>query len=247
MEVLSKTTLLQWMILHSLSREELDSETITSRIAEEFSLYTGTATLRTKVNNLLISLVAKHFASKFVYGRLQLYKITSKGKQALTLPIAKWKEAIHTQLTCLEKMLEACYKQKTLHGFLQPPYDQTKLLTQSMHPKSVFSYLSLVELDQLSQESDSAKHYISIVQLQRVIQKRYGWSCSSTTFITYITRLVEKGYLHLSFGSEQNGNKVRMVSIREDGRRAIEIYSVKAHGQIIETKCMLKEIQNIFA
>jgi DNA-binding PadR family transcriptional regulator len=243
MEDLSKTSLLQLIILQSLSKEEITSEMLTRKISSDLSMFTYTASLKSKINNLLISLEMQGYTHVYFYGRAPIYSITPKGMEAIEYSVNRWKKVIETQLTCLNKMLDVCYKQEGSRESLYLSHEQYKLLTQILQSRSVLSYLSLLELDQLHNHPDPSQRAISVTQLQRVLKNRYGWTCSAPTFMNHISSLIKKGVVHIDWGIQENKNKIKMVTIKEDGKKVIQDFSSQAKHEIEEANYKFKEVK----
>jgi hypothetical protein len=83
MEDLSKTSLLQLIILQSLSIEEITSEMLTKKISSDLFMFTYTASFKSKINNLLISLEMQEYTHVYFYGHAPIYSNTPKGVEAI--------------------------------------------------------------------------------------------------------------------------------------------------------------------
>ncbi|MCL7746723.1 hypothetical protein [Halalkalibacter alkaliphilus] len=246
MEVLSRKSLLAWLILLQLAENETDSQTLTKAIPNELSLFSSTSSLKTQVNNLLISLELKNYVTKFFYGRSPLFSLTAKGESFLKQPLNSWQMTLERQMISLERMLEACLN-------LQPPskkinlnHDESLFLAQNVQSKPVLSSLSLIELEERKKQLGPKEHSISLVELQKVFKKTYGWICSSPTFNQYMMTLIEENYLQLDWQTEKNNHKVRVVAIDEKGEEAIPDLSSNAEKKLHTTLTLFQEVQDLF-
>ncbi|KHF39626.1 hypothetical protein [Halalkalibacter okhensis] len=247
MEVLSRKALLTWIILLQLLKKEADSETITTNIPNELSLFTNTSSLKTQVSNLLISLELKNYVMKFSYGRMTLYRLTPKGEHFLKQPLNNWQMTLERQVISLEKMLEACRRLQSPSNKINLSYEESLFLTQNIEAKSILSSLSLIELEERKKLLGSNEHPISLVELQKVLKQTYGWICSSTTFNNYIKNLVEANYLQLKWKKEEPNKKIRVISIEEKGEGAIVDLANNAKREVKTALTVFQEIRDFLS
>lgn len=231
-DILTKKTLLSWLILHRVFVGE-GNQDMSTTIPRYISLYKCSSTTRSKISTLFKSLLYQEYVMPSYRHSQNPFTITMHGKEYLKSQCADWVETVLAHRSCVERAIKAC--QHSIDERSKPSLTELDypFVGQYLEYKKVLPLLILLEL------KNETMRTVSNLQIQ--LLKRYGWVCSLPTLTRLIEDLVEAG--DLSSWSEPNESSKRFYLNKE---LSLLDYQERALEELHRGKKRLQEIIDYF-
>lgn len=235
-EVLTKKTLLSWLILHRVSVGDTTQD-ISIKIPKYISLYTCSSTTRAKLSTLYKSLTYKEYLMPSYHHAQKPFTITLKGKEYLKMQCEEWLKTVQAHLLCINKGIEAC--QFTTYDRLKSSLTELDypFVGQYLEYKNVVPFFILQEL----YNSDESMKTVPNIRSQ--LLKHYGWVCSMPTLTRIVGELVAKGLILVSNEQNESSKKFQL----DKGQEALfSSYQDLALHELESGKKKLEEMISYF-
>lgn len=182
-EVLTKKTLLSWLVLHRIYLGD-ETNDISTNLPLYFSLFKRSSTIRSKVNNLYKSLTYQGYLMPSYHHPQKPFTITMNGKEYLKVQCGEWKQVVDAHLICIDQTVLWCHSSteeriKTSLTEVDFPF-----IGQYLEYKKVLPFL-IMKVLQGKSEACSAS------DLRQQLLKQFGWVCSMPTLTRLVEELVE--------------------------------------------------------
>ncbi|MCM3714829.1 hypothetical protein M3202_12135 [Alkalihalobacillus oceani] len=182
-EVLTKKTLLSWLVLHRIYLGE-ETNAISTNLPLYFSLFKRSSTIRSKVNNLYKSLTYQGYLMPSYHHPQKPFTITMTGKEYLKVQCREWRRVIEAHLMCLDQTVQRCHS-ATAERFKSSLTEvDFPFIGQYLEYKKVLPFL-IMKVMQGKSEACSAS------DLRQQLLKQFGWVCSMPTLTRLVEELVE--------------------------------------------------------
>ena len=235
-DVLTKKTLLSWLILHRVFVGDTNQD-ISTKIPTYISMYTFSSTTRAKISTLLKSLTYKGYLMPSYHHTQKPFTITIMGKEYLKMQCLEWMNTLNAHILCVEKSIGACQfstreRLKTSLTELDYPF-----VGQYLEYKHVLPFLILQEL----KDGTDLKKTVPTIRTQ--LLKQYGWVCSIPTLTRLIGGLVQSGKLSVDCDMNDSSKKFYMTKEQQD---SLVSYQEMALGELHRGKKRLEEVIDYF-